>query len=102
MHDCYEQLSFIPEVAEVTCIGGVEAKILDIQQHLVNGIGNYYGTTLRVQTIKPLPVDEPYLTITGSKEEVLNGAQFYIGNMYYKPGAYYIYSLVGVRLLPRI
>lgn len=101
MQDHYEQFSFFKDKAAMK-VGDTEVKLLDVQQFLVDGISNFYGTTLKVQSLEPLDSVEEYLTVTGSDIEALNGAQFYIGSMHYKPGRYYMYSLVGVRLLPRI
>lgn len=91
-----------PPVKKVMRVGGVESKLLDVQQFVIPGIGNYFGTTIKVQTAIPLPTDTTSLTVLGSDVEVINDAEFYIGGMHYKPDAYYIYELVGVRLLPRI
>lgn len=101
MPEHFEQLSLFNDNAAMR-VGGVRVKLLDTQQFLVNGIGGFYGTTLKVQSLEPLDSDEEYLTVTGSDIEVLNGAQFYIRSMHHKPGRYYLYSLVGVQMLPRI
>lgn len=103
--DYFEQLSLFDDeqpVKKVMRVGGVEAKLLDVKQFVIPGVGNYFGTTLTVQTAIPLPVDTVSLTVLGSDVEVLNDAEFYICSMHYKPEAYYIYSLAGTRLLPRI
>lgn len=101
----FKQLSLFDDeqvVKKVMRVGGVESKLLDVQQFVIPGIGNYYGTTIKVQTATPLPVDTVSLTVMGSDVEAINDAEFYISSMYYKPETYYIYELVGVRLLPRI
>lgn len=103
MQDQYEQLSFFASNTAMK-VNGTKVKLLDIQQVLASDMGNFYATKLEVQSAEPLTISgaDTYFTVTGSDVEALNGAQFYIGGMPCKLGRYYMYSLVGIRLLPRI
>lgn len=103
--DYFEQLSLFDDeqpAKKVMRIGGVKAKLLDIQQFLAPRVDDLFSTVITVQTAIPLPVDTVSLTVLGSHVEVINDAEFFISSMKYTPFVQYEYVLISLYLLPRI
>lgn len=100
----YEQLSFLPdhERPNQMTVGGVKVTLIDFKQSLVRGYDDVYGTTLRVQSTRPIPVDDVCQVVEGSDIATLNGVKLFISSMEYTPFVQYDYVLTSLYLLPRI
>lgn len=100
----YEQLSFLPddEKPNQMTVGGVKVTLIDIQQSLARGYDDVYGTSIRVRSTIPIPVDDVCQVVYGSDIATLNGVNFFISSMRYTPFVQYEYVLTSLYLLPRI